>query len=67
MRLQQLREWVTMLSRDARAEREHLADALQSMDYEQALSCQQTLDRLEGELFRASSRLAWNDDHRDDL
>jgi hypothetical protein len=39
MTLQELRERETRLSQETKAEREHLADALQSMDYERALTC----------------------------
>jgi hypothetical protein len=63
MTLQELRERVTTLARQARAERKHLADALQSMDYERALECQITLDRLESELSAISSRLYLRPDH----
>ena len=63
MTLQEMRERVTTLAQQAKAEREHLADALQSMDYERALACQQTLDQLESELSRVSSRLFLRPDH----
>jgi hypothetical protein len=61
--LQELRERVTTLARQAEAEREHLADALQSMDYERALECQKMLDRLESELSEVSARLFLRPDH----
>jgi hypothetical protein len=63
MTLQELRERVAKLARQAKAEREHLSGALQSMDYERALACQKTLDRLEGELFAMSSRIFLRPDH----
>jgi hypothetical protein len=63
MTLRELREQVTALAQQAEAEREHLADALQSMDYERALACQMTLDRVENELSEVSSRLFLRPDH----
>src|ERR1700751_911750 len=64
MTLRELRERVTALTQQAEAEREHLADALQSMDYERALACQMTLDRVENELSEVSSRLFLRPDHK---
>jgi hypothetical protein len=63
MTLQKLQEQMTTLAQETEAEREHLADALQSTDYARALACQKTLDRLEGKLFRVSSRLLLRPDH----
>jgi hypothetical protein len=63
MTLQELREQVSTLGQQAKAQREHLADALQSMDYVRALACQKTLDRLESELAEVSSRLFLRPDH----
>ena len=57
MTLQKLHKQLTTLAQQAKAEREHLADALQSMDYKRALACQRALDRLENELSEVSARL----------
>lgn len=63
MTLQKLQEQMTTLAHETDAEREHLTDALQSMDYKRALACLKRLDRLEGKLFRVSSRLLLRPDH----
>jgi len=61
--LKKLEEQMTTLAQEARAERERLSNALQSMDYRRALASQKTLDRLEGKLFRVSSRLLLRPDY----
>jgi uncharacterized protein YhaN len=50
MTLQELREQTAALAREAQTERQLFVNALQSMDYEQALASQIKLDRLESEL-----------------
>ena len=61
--LKKLEEQMTTLAQEARAERERLSNALQWMDYRRALASQKTLDRLEGKLFRVSSRLLLRPDY----
>jgi len=57
MTLRELREQATALTREVATEREQFADALQAMDYEQALASQVRLEQLESELSEAASRL----------
>jgi hypothetical protein len=63
MTLQELRDQVNSLAHRSKAEREHLSDALKSMNYTRALASQKALDRLEGELSQASARLFLRPDH----
>jgi hypothetical protein len=44
--LRELRERATALKSGIETQRDRLADALQSMDYEKALACQIEVDRL---------------------